>query len=112
MENPMLDFDDYISRAYKDGFNDGVASMAKPFGNGMDVCPVCGSPSTIGKPVTNADRIRAMSIEKLAGYLFWRGNGGEYCYGICAYQDECKEYHSDEFCIEQIAKWLREEAKT
>lgn len=39
---------------------------AKPFGNGLDVCPVCGKPSTIGKPQTNADRIRAMTDEELA----------------------------------------------
>lgn len=39
---------------------------AKPFGNGVDVCPVCGKPSTIGKPMTNADRIRSMTDEELA----------------------------------------------
>ena len=39
---------------------------AKPFGNGLDVCPVCGKPSTIGKPQTNADRIRSMTDEELA----------------------------------------------
>ena len=42
---------------------------AKPFGNGIDVCPVCGKPSTIGKSQTNADRILAMSVEKLANQL-------------------------------------------
>lgn len=39
---------------------------AKPSGNGLDVCPVCGKPSTIGKPQANADRIRSMSDEELA----------------------------------------------
>lgn len=43
---------------------------ATPFGNGLDVCPVCGKPSTIGKPQTNADRIRAMSDEELAAFMF------------------------------------------
>lgn len=42
---------------------------AKPFGDGLDVCPVCGKPSTIGKPITNADRIRAMSVEEMAELL-------------------------------------------
>lgn len=42
---------------------------AKPFGNGIDVCPVCGKPSTIGKPKTNADRIRAMTDEELALFI-------------------------------------------
>lgn len=64
------------------------------------------------KPVTNADRIRAMSDEELAEYLFNRGNCSEYCYGICAYQDECDgSDHAQEFCIGQIVKWLKQEAK-
>lgn len=42
---------------------------ATPFGNGLDVCPVCGKPSTIGKPQTNADRIRSMSDEELAEWI-------------------------------------------
>ena len=60
--------------------------------------------------MTNADRIRAMTDEELAEYLFDRGNGCEYCYGICAFQDECDgEDHAQEFCIEQIVKWLKQE---
>lgn len=46
----------------------------KPFGNGIDVCPVCGKPSTIGKPQTNADRIRAMSDEELAELMEDKGD--------------------------------------
>ena len=42
---------------------------AKPFGNGLDVCPVCGKPTTIGKPQTKADCIRAMSDEELAEWI-------------------------------------------
>ena len=62
--------------------------------------------------VTNGDRIRAMSDEELAEYLFNRGNCSEYCYGICAYQDECDgSDHAQEFCIEQIVKWLKQEVK-
>lgn len=60
---------------------------------------------------TNADRIRTMSDEELAEYLFWRGNGCEYCYGICAYQDECYEPHAQEFCIQQIVAWLKSKAE-
>ena len=40
----------------------------KPFGNGLDVCPVCGKPSSIGKPKTNADKIRSMTDEELAEF--------------------------------------------
>ena len=50
---------------------------AKPFGNGIDVCPVCGKPSTIGKPITNADRIRSMTDEELSYYL--DGLAGDGC---------------------------------
>lgn len=39
---------------------------ARPFGDGLDVCPVCGKPSTIGKPTTNADKIRSMRDEEMA----------------------------------------------
>lgn len=45
---------------------------ATPFGNGLDVCPVCGKPSTIGNPLTNADRIRGMTDEELADFLWHR----------------------------------------
>lgn len=48
---------------------------AKPFGNGLDVCPVCGKPSTIGKPQTNADRIRSMTDEELLEFLYWEADG-------------------------------------
>ena len=37
-----------------------------PFGNGSDVCPVCGKPSDIGKRKTVADKIREMSDETMA----------------------------------------------
>ena len=60
--------------------------------------------------MTNGERIRRMEDEELAEYLFDRGNGCEYCYGICAYQDECEDAHAQEFCIEQIVKWLNASA--
>ena len=53
---------------------------AKPFGDGVDVCPVCGKPSTIGKPYTNADRIRAMSDEELADWV-WGAESSGRAYG-------------------------------
>ena len=60
--------------------------------------------------MTNRDRIMLMTDEELAEYLFDRGNGCEYCYGICAYQDECDGHaHSQCFCISQIVKWLQQE---
>lgn len=61
------------------------------------------------KPVTNGDRIRAMTDEELAKYLFERGNCTEYCYGICAYQNECNKFNDEEVCIKHIVEWLRKE---
>lgn len=60
--------------------------------------------------MTNEQRIKSFDTEELAEYLFDRGNNTEYCYGICAYQDECDRHaHAQEFCIEQICKWLESE---
>jgi hypothetical protein len=62
--------------------------------------------------MTNERRIKAMSTEELAEYLYDRGNGSEYCYGICAYQYECFGMaHGEKFCIEQICKWLEMESE-
>lgn len=66
---------------------------------------------SLKKPLTNADRIRAMTNKELAEYLFERGNEQEYCYGICTYQDECEEIHTREFCIQKIIDWLQKEAE-
>lgn len=71
---------------------------AKPFGNGIDVCPVCGKPSTIGKPQTNADRIRAMTDEELAD-LYMK-----------AIEDE--EYPGWWGNRMGLLAWLKQEAKT
>ena len=47
-----------------------TSADAKPFGNGLDVCPVCGKPSTIGKPMTNYSRIISKTPEELAEFLY------------------------------------------
>lgn len=61
--------------------------------------------------MTNRQQIESMTDTELAQFLFDRGNGSEYCYGICAYQDECNiRSHAQEFCIEQIVKWLNQES--
>lgn len=78
---------------------------AKPFGNGVDVCPVCGKPSTIGKPKTNADRIRSMTDEELAHLL-------NDC--VCPI-DQCPHYYDDRGCTKSECEkcwldWLRQEA--
>lgn len=71
---------------------------AKPFGNGIDVCPVCGKPSTIGKPLTRADNIRAMTDEELARFI--AGQRGWYC--------DFKDPTDEEY--PKVLEWLKKEA--
>lgn len=59
--------------------------------------------------MTNGDKIRGMTDEELAKFLFERGNCSEYCYGICAYQDECHKVQDEAFCIIQIVQWLNQD---
>lgn len=101
----MNNIADDISHAYQDGFNDGVASMARPFGNGMDVCPVCGKPSTIGKPQTNADRIRQMSDEELAEWMATKTS----CMRCPVDLDACYnfEFSGEMSCKEILLDWLK-----
>jgi len=111
-QNPMVDTEE----CSECGYNIIDEELETPF------CPWCGadmrgreypcySPPDGSQLFTNADRIRAMTDEELAEYLYDRGNGCEYCYGICAYQHECNDFHSQEFCIEQIVKWLNQDYK-
>lgn len=76
---------------------------AQPFGNGIDVCPVCGKPSTIGKPKTNADRVRSMSDEELAEIITM----------ICPPQNKTCFYEDEEDlpCVRCWAAWLKSPAK-
>ena len=61
---------------------------------------------------TNADRIRSMSDKELAEYIFDLGNGSEYCYGHCAYQDDCATKGLDhDTCIKGVIDWLKQPAK-
>jgi hypothetical protein len=65
------------------------------------------------KPLTNADRIRSMSDEELAEYIFGLGNGPENCDGHCAYQDDCNaegfNYNTCiKACIKGVTDWLKQ----
>ena len=64
------------------------------------------------KMVSNADRIRSTSDKELAEYIFALGNGSEYCYGHCAYQDDCATKGLDyDTCIKGVIDWLKQPAK-
>ena len=71
---------------------------AKPFGNGLDVCPVCGKPTTIGKPQTKADQIRNMSDEELA----------EWIVAIIAQETiySARKVPTPDYAIEMRQRWL------
>ena len=85
------------------------------------VCPMCedcpdGCPVETPKDsrniVTNADRIRSMSDKEFAEYIFYLGNGSEYCYGHCAYQDDCATKGLDhDTCIKGVIDWLKQPLK-
>ena len=64
------------------------------------------------KMVSNADRIRSTSDKELAEYIFALGNGSEYCYGHCAYQDDCATKGLDyDTCIKGVIDWLKQPVK-
>lgn len=68
--------------------------------------------SRVNNPLTPADRIRSMSDKELAEYIFDLGNGSEYCYGHCAYQDDCATKGLDhDTCIKGVIDWLQQPAK-
>ena len=62
--------------------------------------------------MTNFEKIKNMTVEELADYIFYLGNCTEYCYGHCAYQDdeECPN-DGDKACLEGVRKWLESESK-
>lgn len=58
--------------------------------------------------MTNGERIRTMNDEDLANYIFNLGNGSEYCYGHCIYDENCSCYAiEDSRCIDGIVKFLQ-----
>lgn len=92
-----------ITRA---GTNTANSTIGQPFGNGADVCPVCGKPSTIGKPLTNGDRIRSIGDEELAE---WLASIVE-CDDGCPCIKECGEKEELGFCYQSMLEWLRKES--
>lgn len=75
---------------------------AKPFGNGLDVCPVCGKPTTIGNPKTKADLIRAMTDEELAAKIE----------ELCQYAFMQISVYSKPMGKAEWLEWLKQEVET
>ena len=82
--------------------------------NGTQICSVCcsyqGCPDRWeAKPTTNADRIRNMTDEELADWL-WIRCGCSYCLGF--ENRKCRLSRRDNACKEYWLEWLRQEADT
>lgn len=65
------------------------------------------SPNAVFKPVTNADKIRAMSDEELAEKITDEMHGNIWCEIACSEMD----YVCDGACEQHVLKWLKEEVK-
>ena len=62
--------------------------------------------------MTNYEKIMSMSVEEMADYIFDLGNGGEYCFGYCAYQYDDKYPQDDgKGCIGGVIKYLKSEVE-
>lgn len=76
-------------------------------------CCNCGSPQYMARcrpllcgcavPITNADRIRAMSDEELEVFI----NKGSVC-ERCAFLGKCVNPYSPEQCHDGVLQWLRQ----
>ena len=64
----------------------------------------------IAKPITNADRIRNMSDEKLATFIVMNGYGSCPIVPICPQYDKGKPYTQDG-CIKCWGDWLKAEVE-
>lgn len=61
--------------------------------------------------MTNFEKIKALSKEEMARYIFDLGNGREYCYGHCAFQDNEDCPNEPKQCIFGVIKWLESEVE-
>ena len=59
--------------------------------------------------MTRIRKIQLMDSEELAEFLCDLCVDHS-CEHVCAYANECVDIHVQEFCIEQISKWLEEDA--
>ena len=68
---------------------------------GSKTCPHCNGTGVLEVPMTNADRIRAMSDEELAMFLRW-----DICTKIRGDNRMCNGW-----CDERVAEWLKQPYK-
>lgn len=94
-------------------------------GSGCNTCPVKGCDTMnyrgsrcaalrhqhgLGDPMTNADRIRAMSNEELAKFLERSTGGCETCATVCTCNGP-EDLPPTSVCHQGVLKWLQQPAK-
>lgn len=67
--------------------------------------------------MNNFEKIKQMTVEEMAEFVFYDNNGTEYACGFCPKQDWCNEtfgswgYPSEEVCINGMKQWLLQEVE-
>ena len=59
--------------------------------------------------ITNYERIKNMSVEEMAKFMFWVKNRGCVEGRFCSECQDCICYEDDEICLCGIEKWLNSE---
>lgn len=72
-------------------------------------CPVCGAEMRVGTDMTNADRIRSMTDEELARFL-WQAAPYDNCPPIKCIEFETLKKPTTDECIACWGRWLKQEA--
>ena len=76
-------------------------------------CPVCGADMRVGSDMTNADRIRSMTDEELADWIYGQSDEwSNWCPREAPINPETLEcLRNGGDCGKCILDWLKEEAK-
>ena len=67
--------------------------------------------------MNNYERIKQMSVDEMAKFIFNENNGTEYACGFCPKQEWCDEtfpgmnYPLEEVCIDGMKQWLLQECE-
>lgn len=69
-------------------------------------CPNCGGTGTVKVPMTNADRIRAMSDDELAKFISIQSDD---C--LCSDNSKCDYHCGGDSCLKVLLDWLQQPAE-
>ena len=96
-----------LTRAHHQEIVTALNTTAIPFGNGLDVCPVCSKPSNTLPRNSNADMIRSMTDEQLVNLFICGYYDGPLFCCPCGNGETCEQRSDCETCFRE---WLRKEA--